>query len=233
MRQFLTSEEKRLDKAYGEDKRLAFADIGFKMAAAASRPGATFLGALAEGAMSGTQAMRAMNKELADNKRLLKQSMIKLKEADELEKEGDYKAAMGLNREARAEALKLYELRENLKMDREKIAAQREATAVTSEYTQQSRLDTLDFNKRKEVLETLSGDMSYQTLRNRLTALSKDPEENAAEINSVRSQMADIKRQAEIDVGLTLGDIESAAQGQGFGKRYRYDMKTGETIRVE
>lgn len=233
MRQFLTSEEKRLDKAYGEDRRLAFADIGFKMAAAASRPGATFLGALAEGAMSGTQAMRAMNKELAENKRLLKQSMIKLKEADELEKEGDYKAAMGLNREARAEALKLYELRENLKMDREKIAAQREATAVTREYTQQSRLDTLDFNKRKEVLETLSGDMSYQTLRNRLTALSKDPEENAAEINSVRSQMADIKRQAEIDVGLTLGDIESAAQGQGFGKRYRYDMKTGETIRVE
>jgi hypothetical protein len=233
MRQFLTSEEKRLDKAYGEDKRLAFADIGFKMAAAASRPGATFLGALAEGAMSGTQAMRAMNKELAENKRLLKQSMIKLKEADELEKEGDYKAAMGLNREARAEALKLYELRENMKLDREKIAAQREATAVTREYTQQSRQDTLDFNKRKEVLETLGDDMSYQTLRNRLTALSKDPEENAAEINSVRSQMADIKRQAEIDVGLTLGDTQSAAQGQGFGRRYRFDIASGKMIPVE
>jgi predicted S18 family serine protease len=177
--------------------------------------------------------MRAMNKELADNKRLLKQSMIKLKEADELEKEGDYKAAMGLNREARAEALKLYELRENLKMDREKIAAQREATAVTREYTQQSRLDTLNFEKRKEVLETLSNDTSYQTLRNRLTALNKDPEENAAEINNVRSQLADIKRQAEMDVGITLGDTQSAAQGQGFGRRYRFDIASGKMIPVE
>lgn len=211
MRQFLTSEEKRLDKAYGEDKRLAFADIGFKMAAAASRPGATFLGALAEGAMSGTQAMRAMNKELAENKRLLKQSMIKLKEADELEKEGDYKAAMGLNREARAEALKLYELRENLKMDREKIAAQREATAATREYTMSTQRDAQDVRRRTLAQSILDEDMQYQSLRSQLTALKKDPEDNADKIAAVQSQIAEIRKQAQVDAGMMPEDVTAAS----------------------
>lgn len=211
MRQFLTSEEKRLDKAYGEDKRLAFADIGFKMAAAASRPGATFLGALAEGAMSGTQAMRGINKELAENKRLLKQSMIKLREADELEKEGDYKAAMGLNREARAEALKLYELRENLKMDREKIAAQREATAATRDYTMATQRENQDVRRRTLAQGILDEDMQYQSLRSQLAALRKDPEDNADKIAAVQSQIAEIKRQAQIDAGLMPEDVTAAS----------------------
>lgn len=208
MRQFLTGEEKRLDKAYGEDKRLAFADIGFKMAAAASRPGATFLGALAEGAMSGTQAMRAMNKELAENKRLLKQSMIKLKEADELEKEGDYKAAMGLNREARAEALKLYELRENLKMDREKIAAQREATAATREYTMASQEENRDI-RRRQLKQSNLEKTSYPMLAMRLQSL--DPQEDQERIAQIRNQMAELERKAEIDAGMRPEDATAAS----------------------
>jgi len=208
MRQFLTSEEKRLDKAYGEDKRLAFADIGFKMAAAASRPGATFLGALAEGAMSGTQAMRAMNKELAENKRLLKQSMIKLKEADELEKEGDYKAAMGLNREARAEALKLYELRENLKMDREKIAAQREATAATREYTMASQEENRDI-RRRQLKQSNLEKTSYPMLAMRLQSL--DPQEDQERIAQIRNQMAELERKAEIDAGMRPEDVTATS----------------------
>lgn len=202
MRQYLTSEEKRLDKAYGEDRRMAFADAGFKMAAAASRPGATFLGAMAEGAMSGTQAMRGINKELTENRRLLKQSMIKLKEADELEKEGDYKAAMGLNREARAEALKLYELRENLKMDREKIAAQRESTAATREYTMASQKESQDIRKRTLAQSILDEDMQYQSMRSQLATLKKDPEKNADKITALQSQIAETRRQAQIDAGL-------------------------------
>jgi hypothetical protein len=208
MRQFLTGEERRLDKAYGEDRRLAFADIGFKMAAAASRPGATFLGALAEGAMSGTQAMRAMNKELAENKRLLKQSMIKLKEADELEKEGDYKAAMGLNREARTEALKLYELRENLKMDREKIAAQREATAATREYTMASQEENRDI-RRRQLKQSNLEKSNYPMLAMRLQSL--DPEDDQEKIAQIRSQMAELERKAEIDAGMRPEDVTSAS----------------------
>lgn len=226
MRQFLTSEEKRLDKAYGEDKRLAFADIGFKMAAAASRPGATFLGALAEGAMSGTQAMRAMNKELTENKRLLKQSMIKLKEADELEKEGDYKAAMGLNREARAEALKLYELRENLKLDREKIAAQREATAVSRDYTQQSREDAA-YQRKVALREQILSRSAYPTLELQ-AANTTDPEKQVELQRKMDSLMTEANRRAGL-----VEETEDAAAGQGFGKRFRFDIATGKAVPVE
>lgn len=208
MRQFLTGEERRLERTYGEDKRLAFAEVGFKMAAAASRPGATFLGALSEGAMSGTQAMRAINKELADNKRLLKQSMIKLKEADELEKEGDYKTAMGLNREARAEAVKLYELRENLKMDREKIAAQREATAATREYTMASQEETRDL-RRRALKQNILENTNYPMLRMKLSGL--DPEENKEQIAQIRSQMTELERKAEIDAGMRPEDVTAAS----------------------
>lgn len=198
MRQFLTDEEKRLDKTYGEDRRLAFAELGFKMAAAASRPGATFLGALSEGAISGAQALRGINKELAENKRLLKQSMIKLKEADELEKEGDYKAAMGLNKEARAEALKLYELRENLKLDREKIAAQRDATAATREYTASTQAERMDLN-RVQVAERILQNTPYSMLQTQLINLKPDETEKAQQI---QQQMATLQRDAMTRAGL-------------------------------
>ena len=211
MRQFLTGEEKRLDKAYGEDRRLAFADIGFKMAAAASRPGATFLGALAEGAMSGTQAMRAMNKELAENKRLLKQSMIKLKEADELEKEGDYKAAMGLNREARAEALKLYELRENLKTDYAKIRATENATAASREYTMASQDENRRLRATENALRYTQADPNYLTKTYKLNALMKDPEENATEIAKLQGEIRDIERKYEVKFGMNPEDVTAAS----------------------
>ena len=150
MRQFLTSEEKRLEKAYGEDRRMAFADVGFKMAAAASRPGATFLGAMAEGAMNGTQALRAINKEIADNRRLLKQTSIKLKEAEELEKEGDYKAAIGRYKDARQEELKLYELNEGLENDRAKIALQSKGLDIQSEQAAATRDLTEQYRSSQE-----------------------------------------------------------------------------------
>lgn len=223
--QFLSGEEKRLADNYGRDKQLAFAEFGFKMAAAASRPGATFLGAMAEGAMSGTQALRAINKELDSNKRLLKETMIKLREADELEKEGDYKAAMGLNREARAEALKLYELRENMKLDREKIAAQREATAVSRDYTQQSREDAAiqrKIDRREQILRS----SAHPTLE--LQAMNTtDPEKLADLQKKMSAIMAEANRRAGLE------EAEDAAAGQGFGKRFRFDIATGKAVPVE
>ena len=224
--QFLTGEEKRLADNYGRDKQLAFAEFGFKMAAAASRPGATFLGAMAEGAMSGTQALRSINKELDANKRLLKETMIKLKEADELEKEGDYKAAMGLNREARAEALKLYELRENLKLDREKIAAQREATAVSRDYTQQAREDTA-YQRKVALREQILSRSAYPTLELQ-AANTTDPEKQVELQRKMDSLMTEANRRAGL-----LEETEDAAAGQGFGRKYSYDVATGKVIAVK
>jgi hypothetical protein len=123
MQQFLTDEGSKLDKQFGEDRMLAFAEAGFKMAAAASRPGATFLGALSEGAISGTQALRGLQKEMSANRRGLKESMLKLEEAKELRKEGDFKTAMQQAQQARAEMFQREELDKRYVMDERRLQA--------------------------------------------------------------------------------------------------------------
>ena len=223
MRQFLTDEEKRLEKTYGQDQRLAFAEMGFRMAQAASRPGATFLGALSEGAMSATQALKGINKELSENKRLLKQSMIKLKEAEELEKEGDYKAAMGLNKEARAEALKLYELRENLKLDREKIAATRESTSAAREATQFAQSESREIQRLRLARENLDSNPQYAALSMQATAAMKDPEKYA----QIRAQMTQMERAAKQEAGLPTVSSEAAAQPGTIPRAFIFDPKRG------
>jgi hypothetical protein len=123
MQQFLTDEGSKLDKQFGEDRMLAFAEAGFKMAAAASRPGATFLGALSEGAISGTQALRGLQKEMSANRRGLKESMLKMEEAKELRKEGDFKTAMQQAQQARAEMFQREELDKRYAMDERRLQA--------------------------------------------------------------------------------------------------------------
>jgi hypothetical protein len=103
---------------------LAFAEAGFKMAAAASRPGATFLGAFSEGAISGTQALRGLQKEMNANRRGLKESMLKIEEAKELRKEGDFKTAMQQAQQARAEMFQREELDKRLSADFQKLNMQ-------------------------------------------------------------------------------------------------------------
>lgn len=222
MEGFLTSEERRLEKAYGEDRRLAFAEAGFRMAQAASRPGATFLGALSEGAISGTQALKGINKELAENRRLLKQSMIKLREAAELEKEGDYKTAMGLNKEARAETLKLYEIRENLKSDRMKIASMDRQTEASREYTQMSR-DEAANTRKAQLRERILENSMYPTLQMRLQSV--DPEDTETQ-QKIQAQMNAIMRDATIRAGLPE-EAAMISSGSTMPTRYRYDMERG------
>ena len=232
MRQFLTSEEKRLEKAYGEDRRMAFADVGFKMAAAASRPGATFLGAMAEGAMNGTQALRAINKEIADNRRLLKQTSIKLKEAEELEKEGDYKAAIGRYKDARQEELKLYELDEGLKNDRAKIALQSKGLDIQSEQATATRDLTELYRSGQErdrkiaLREQILGRSAYPTLELQ-AANTTDPEKLASLQKKMDAIMAEANRRAGLNEDLLMNPQEAGAAsspveyyvpGKGFMK---------------
>lgn len=130
MRSFLTDEGNRLSEQFGKDRMLAFAEAGFKMAAAASRPGATFLGAMSEGAISGAQALRGINKELAANQRNLRESVLKLRQAEELEKEGDFKTAMQQAQQARAEMFATEKEKQQLLLDREKISVMREGNQL-------------------------------------------------------------------------------------------------------
>ena len=122
MRSFLTDEGNKLTEQFGKDRMLAFAEAGFKMAAAASRPGATFLGAMSEGAISGTQALRGLQKEMNANRRGLRESTLKLREAEELEKMGDFDKAAQVAQQARAEMFQRQQHDDKIKVDLATIA---------------------------------------------------------------------------------------------------------------
>ena len=139
IRSFLSEENNKLAEQFGRDKMLAFAEAGFKMAAAASRPGATFLGALSEGAISGTQALRGLNKEMDANRRGLRESMLKLREAEELEKMGDYDKAVAVAQSARAEIFERQKLDRQLAGDMERTRMQVGATIRAAEISAASR----------------------------------------------------------------------------------------------
>jgi hypothetical protein len=123
MRSFLTDEGNKLAEQFGKDRMLAFAEAGFKMAAAASRPGATFLGAMSEGAISGTQALRGLQKEMNANRRGLRESMLKLREAEELEKMGDFDKAAQVAQQARTEMFQRQQHDDKIRVDLATIAA--------------------------------------------------------------------------------------------------------------
>jgi hypothetical protein len=177
---------------------------------------------LSEGAISGTQALKGINKELTENKRLLKQSMIKLKEAAELEKEGDYKTAMGLNKEARAETLKLYEIRENLKSDRMKIASMDRQTEASREYTQAYRDESAN-TRKLQLRQNILADSVYPALSAKLQNL--DPEETE-EQQRLQTQMRAIMREANIRAGLPE-DSGMLSSGFATPTRYRYTKERG------
>lgn len=198
MRTFLSDEEKRLEKQYGEDRRLAFAEMGFRIAQAGSQPGATFLGALSEGAISGTQAIRGINKEIAENRRLLRQSMLKLKEAEELEKEGDFKTAYNMRADAEKSAMDLWYKQQTLENDAAKIRQQAEANRVQAETNQDYRSQSL-LQQKYALKERILLSGPYPQLQ--LGLQSADPEQKAA----IQQQMAALERDAERRAG--LGEI--------------------------
>ena len=121
MATFLSDENNRLSEQFGRDRSLAFAEAGFKMAAAASRPGATFLGAFSEGAISGTQALRGLNKEMDANRRSMKEAMLKLRQAEEARKEGDFKTAMQMDQQYRTELFERKKHADAMTMDERRL----------------------------------------------------------------------------------------------------------------
>ena len=215
LQQFLTDEGSKLDKQFGEDRMLAFAEAGFKMAAAASRPGATFLGAFSEGAISGTQALRGLQKEMNANRRGLKESMLKLEEAKELRKEGDFKTAMQQTQQARAEMLQREELDKRFAMDELKLQAVIEGNrlqyaAATARGDGRSSSGAIAAIKMQ--VEGL--DLDYKDQQE----IANDMTRTAAERQQARALMGQIRKQRDQLVsGATLsGTGESRNPLSGF-----------------
>jgi hypothetical protein len=94
--------QERIDGLSGDKKRdayLALAQAGFKMAAAASRPGATFLGALAEGAGEGGKMLGDINKEYRALQSDLEDKVMALQRYQQQRREGQIDRDIEFERE--------------------------------------------------------------------------------------------------------------------------------------
>ena len=199
--EYLTSEEARLKKEYGSDKMLAFAEAGFKMAGAASRPGATFLGALAEGAMSGTQALRALNKEQRASRRAMDEARFQLAEAAEQRKLGNMREATILAEKAKDRYEQAQKYNMELENDIEKLR-------VSGGF--QLRAAEIASGDRAATLGVAQGQLDLDRLNKRIGVLLKQREQ-ASMIPDEKARNAAIKA---IDEKI---DVLESGMGGGFG----------------
>lgn len=106
------------------DRWLGLAQAGFKMAQAASRPGATFLGSLGEGGADLTGTIREINKELRDTERATQTQLYQIRRGQEEISRGN----INEGRRMLTDATKRYDdLRQHaaeMALKREDIAAQ-------------------------------------------------------------------------------------------------------------
>jgi hypothetical protein len=88
-----------------EERKLDRAEFFFNLAAAAADPGATFATSLGKAGSGYTKAQRATNERLRNLQKEAQDAGLKMLEAEQLRKEGDYKGANQLYAQGREQAL--------------------------------------------------------------------------------------------------------------------------------
>lgn len=105
------------------DRWLGLAQAGFKMAQAASRPGATFLGSLGEGGADLTASIGQINKELRQTERAIAAEKHQMALGREQIKAGNITEGQRRFDAAQARIDSLQQHREQIAVEREKIAS--------------------------------------------------------------------------------------------------------------
>ena len=88
-----------------EERKLDRAEFFFNLAAAAADPGATFATSLGKAGSGYTKAQRVTNERLRNLQKEAQEAGLKMLEAEQLRKEGDYKSANQLYTQGREQAL--------------------------------------------------------------------------------------------------------------------------------
>lgn len=203
--EYLSSEEKNLAKQFGKDRSLALAEMGFKIAAAASRPGATLMGAMAEGMISGTDALKSLNREMRESQRNMREAQFKLAAADEARKSGNIQLAVELESQAKKMAAEERRHQQTISVDYARIAATKEATEAQRQSTEfsQRELATLRRNQaRGEVMDNLGYSNTYMAYQ-----AEKDSKKKA----ELRSQLQQISAEADKILGMESSDVAAAS----------------------
>ncbi len=99
------SMQRALPGQEAEERKLDRAEFFFNLAAAAADPGATFATSLGKAGSGYTKAQRATNERLRNLQKEAQDAGLKMLEAEQLRKEGDYKTANQLYTQGREQAL--------------------------------------------------------------------------------------------------------------------------------
>jgi hypothetical protein len=201
---FSPEEEKRINKALSgltaEKKdavRMALAEAGFRMAAAASRPGATTLGALSEGAIGGMQQYRINQKELRQTEKELSREMADLRKYQDQVARGERTANREFEEKKQRDLLQLDMQAEQLRQFNAELAQRREIAQL--QYAGEGSAGTarnraLDVNIINAQLEDARNEL--QNLRFAApTGVKPNSPEHTALIQTAQKRVNDLNRQ--------------------------------------
>lgn len=161
--QLLAREEADFKAQAEKDRSMALAQAGFRMARAASRPGATFTAALGEGGEEYVRGAQELSKASREFQRNLNRERINLERSKELLAAGNIEAAIKL-REGSLD-----------RIEKEKDRQSRTAlTMFTARLDQEGRLAAVGAQDRATLGRLLSDASTAYT--NGVTALSADPD---------------------------------------------------------
>jgi hypothetical protein len=164
------------------------------MAGAASRPGATFLGALSEGAMSGTQALRALNKEQRASRRAMDEARFQLAEAAEQRKLGNMRDATILSEKAKEQYEQAQKYNMELNKDITMLNMQLEASRENALIAAGDRAESRALAGKGFQLQSLQAQIDNAKSRLAQAAKSLEPDA-AAKVAEIEREIAFYNKQ--------------------------------------
>jgi hypothetical protein len=184
----LTKIEERISKLSGDKKRdayMALAQAGFKMAAAASKPGASVLGAFGEGASEGAKMMADINKEYRNLQNDLEDKVMAIQRYQQDRREG--KIDKDIEREDR--------LQTNL----------REAERNLATYSESIRQFGISSDLQRQQIAATAGQRSESNI---LAQKTFKLEGLRAQIDNAQKRLVQASKSLEPDAAAKVADIE-------------------------
>jgi hypothetical protein len=199
--------QERIDGLSGDKKRdayLALAQAGFKMAAAASRPGATFLGALAEGAGEGGKMLGDINKEYRALQNDLEDKVMSLQRYQQQRREGQIDRDIDFERETRKEIRGIESKIADTKTEAERFGV---TTQLQREQIAASRKDRGAEERLKDAYLNARNPSEARVILKKLADLRQ------VDVRIMAEMLETERRQREADAKNPLNMLGGGAQG--------------------
>jgi hypothetical protein len=199
--------QERIGGLSGDKKRdayLALAQAGFKMAAAASRPGATFLGALAEGAGEGGKMLGDINKEYRALQSDLEDKVMSLQRYQQQRREGQIDRDIDFERETAKEIRGLQKDIAGAKTEAERFGV---TTQLQREQIAASRKDRGAEERLKDAYLNARNPSEARVILKKLADLRQ------VDVRIMAEMLETERRQREADAKNPLNMLGGGAQG--------------------